>query len=155
MTIDTTPDTMSVPTTEGEDNKAIVRRFIDEIFVRGRKEAVDELLADDFVDHTPFPGVPPTRDGVKMLFGYLRSAFPDLHVRIHEQIADDDRVVFRVTGRGTHRGEFMGRAPTGARVEVAGIDIVRLEGERIAEHWAVFDQFGLLQQLDGSSPASS
>lgn len=64
-------------------------------------------------------------------------------------------MVFRVTGRGTHRGEFMGRPATGAYVEVAGIDIVRLEGGRIAEHWAVFDQFGVVQQLERHTRGSS
>ena len=98
-----------------EMNKLLVRRLVDEAQSNGNLGVVDELLADDFVDHSPFPGVPPTRDGVKMLFGYLRSAFPDLHVRIDEQIADDEKVVTRKTFAGTHRGEFMGVPAAGGR----------------------------------------
>jgi steroid delta-isomerase-like uncharacterized protein len=128
-------------------NKALVRRLVDEGQSKGDLAVVDELLADDFVDHSPFPGLPPTRDGVKMLFGYLRSVFPDLHVRIDEQIADDEKVVTRKTFEGTHGAEFMGVPSTGRSVSFEVIDILTLRDGRICEHRVVFDQLGIRQQL--------
>jgi steroid delta-isomerase-like uncharacterized protein len=130
-----------------ESNKTLVRRLVDEAQSRGNIAVVDELLADDFVDHTPFPGVPPTRDGVKMLFGYLRGAFPDLHVRVDEQIADEEKVVTRKTFEGTHRGEFMGVAPTGRPISFEVIDILTLDNGRIVEHRMVVDRLGIQQQM--------
>ena len=128
-------------------NKALVRRLVDEAQSKGNLGVVDELLSEDFIDHSPFPGVPPTRDGVKMLFGYLRSVFPDLQVRIDEQVADDDKVVTRKTFEGTHRGEFMGMPSTGRRVSFEVIDILTIRNGRISEHRLAFDQLGIRQQL--------
>ena len=130
-----------------ESNKILVRRLVDEAQSRGNIAVVDELMADDFVDHTPFPGVPPTRDGVKMLFSYLRTAFPDLHVRGDEQVADDEKVVTRKTFAGTHRGEFMGVAPTGRPISFEVIDILTLNNGRIVEHRMVVDRLGIQQQM--------
>lgn len=130
-----------------EANKNLIRRLIDEAQSQGKLDVVDELLADDFVDHTPFRGVPPTRTGVKMLFGYLRSAFPDLQVRIHEQIAEGEKVVTRKTFEGTHQGEFMGVPSTGRPIAFEVIDILTVRDGRIAEHRVVFDQLAIQQQL--------
>jgi hypothetical protein len=68
-----------------QENKTLVRRVIDEAQNRGKLDVIDDLFADDFVDHTPLPGLPPTREGVRMLFEALRVAFPDLHVVVSEQ----------------------------------------------------------------------
>jgi steroid delta-isomerase-like uncharacterized protein len=131
-----------------ETNKALVCRLVNEAQGQGNIDVVDEILADDFIDHTPFPGVPPTREGVKMLFGYLRSVFPDLRVTIHEQIADAKRVATRKTFEGTHRGDFMGVAGTGKTITFEVIDILTFnDGGRIAEHRVVFDRMGIQQQL--------
>jgi steroid delta-isomerase-like uncharacterized protein len=130
-----------------QENKTIVRRLIDETQNQANFAALDELLADDFVDHTPLPGLPPTREGVRMLFGALRAAFPDLHVVVSEQIAEDERVVTRKTFNGTHGGEFLGFAATGNPVAFEVIDILTIRGKRITEHRVVFDQLGLLRQL--------
>ncbi len=134
-------------TTE-ERNKRIVRRFVEE-FQSGADETVaDQILADDFVDRSPFPGVSPDREGVKRLFGALRAAFPDLRAEIHDQLAEGDRVATRKTFRGTHRGEFLGIPPTGQAVAFDVIDFVRMESNgRIAEQWNVVDLMGLMQQL--------
>ena len=134
---------------QAETNKALVRRLVDEAQTKGNLDVVDELLADDFVDHCPFPGVPPTRDGAKMLFGYLRSVFPDLQVRIDEQVADDEKVVTRKTFEGTHRGEFMGVPASGRRVSFEVIDILTIRDGRISEHRLAYDRLGLQQQLTG------
>ena len=133
-----------------EANKSIVRRLVDEAQSNGNLAVVDELLAADFIDHDPFPGLPPTRDGVKLLFGHLRTAFPDLHVRIDEQIADEEKVVTRKTFAGTHSAEFMGVAATGRAVSWEVIDILTLRDGRIAEHRLAFDPTRLQRQLTAS-----
>jgi steroid delta-isomerase-like uncharacterized protein len=130
-----------------EHHKTKVRRLVDEAESGGRLDVVDELLAEDFVDHTPLPGIPPTREGVKMLFAGLRAAFPDLHVTISEQIAEDDRVATRKTFRGTHQGDFLGVPASGRPVEFEVIDILTFENGKISEHRVVVDQLGLLRQL--------
>jgi steroid delta-isomerase-like uncharacterized protein len=130
-----------------EDYKSKVRRLVDEAQSAGQLGVVDELLADDFVDHTPLPGLPPTREGVKMLFAGLRAAFPDLHVTISEQIAEDTRVATRKTFRGTHHGDFLGVPASGRPVEFEVIDILTFENDKISEHRVILDQLGLLKQL--------
>ena len=132
-----------------ETNKALVLRLIDEAQSNGKLEVVDELLADDFVDHTPLPGVPPTRDGVKMLFGHLRSAFPDLQVHVQEQIAEGEKVATRKVFEGTHRGEFLGVPPTERTISFEVIDILTFRGGKIAEHRVILDQAALQRQLVG------
>ena len=128
-------------------NKDLVRRLVDEAQSAGQLDVVDELLGEDFVDYTPFPGVPPTRDGVKMLFGYLRQVFPDLRVRIDEQIGEGEKVMTRKTFAGTHGAEFMGVPATGRPVSFEVIDILTVREERIVEHRVVFDRLAILQQL--------
>jgi steroid delta-isomerase-like uncharacterized protein len=128
-------------------NKRIVRRLIEEAQQGGNLEVIQELLAEDFVDHTPLPGLPPTRDGVSMLFAGMRQAFPDLRVTIEEQIADDEKVATRKTFEGTHRGPFLGIAATGNPIRFEVIDILTVRGGTIREHRVVADQLTLMQQL--------
>ena len=130
-----------------EQNRALVRRFVDEVQSWGNHAAIDEYLAETFTNHSPVPGVPPTRDGVRLLFDAFRSAFPDMHVVIHDQVAEGDRVVTRKTFHGTHHGVFMGIPPTGRPVSFEVIDLVRITDDKITDHWNVVDQLGLLQQL--------
>src|SRR5688572_14541790 len=106
------------------NQKAIVQRFVDEVISGGRLGQIDELVTSDYAYHAPGMEIRGP-EGIKGVFAMLRGAFPDWTEDIEDLLVDRDRVVFRVTGHGTHRGEFMGNAPTGARVEVAGIDIVR------------------------------
>lgn len=135
-------------------NKALVCRLVKEAQEGGELAVVDELLAEDFVDHSPLPGVPPTRDGVRALFAGLRAAFPDLRVTIHEQIAEGNQVVTRKTFEGTHGGAFMGIPATGNKIAFTVIDILTLRDGKIREHRLVLDQLHLLQQL-GAIPFSA
>jgi predicted ester cyclase len=91
-------------------------------------------------------------DAIRGVFAMLREAFPDWHETLEDMIAEGDKVVFRVTGHGTHQGEFFGIPATGTRVTMGGLDLVHVERGRFVEHWANFDQFGLMQQL-GAIPA--
>jgi steroid delta-isomerase-like uncharacterized protein len=134
------------------DNQAIVRRFIEEYQTGGDECAAEEILADDFVDHSPFGPFAPDREGVKQLFAMLRAAFPDLRAEIRDQFASGDKVVTRKTFHGTNDGEFMGMPPTGKKVSFDVIDILRLRDGQFVDHWNVVDALGLMQQL-GAIPA--
>jgi steroid delta-isomerase-like uncharacterized protein len=133
------------------DNKTVINHFVEQVINQGNLAVLDEVLTSSYVYHAPGLEVSGP-EGMQVVFTMLRRAFPDWHETVEDLIAEGDRVVFRVTGRGTHQGEFYGIPPTGKRVSMSGIDIVRLDGQRIAEHWAIFDQFGLMQQL-GVIPA--
>ena len=130
-----------------EENKAKMRRLIDEGFNQGNLGVVDELIAPDAVDHNLPPGIGPGAEGLKQLITMFRTAFPDMHLATEDVIAEGDKVVARSTIRGTHKGEFMGIAPTGKQVTISGIDIVRSEGGKMVEHWGLTDDMGMMQQL--------
>lgn len=133
------------------DPKSVVRRFVEEFQTAGNLATAESLLASDFEDHTPFPGFRGTREGVLDLFAVMRGAFPDLRAEIHHQLAEGDLVATRKVFRGTHRGAFAGIAPTGRQVEIWVIDLVRVRDDRIAEHWNLVDQAGLMAQLQSAA----
>ena len=135
-----------------EAAKAVVRRNTEEVQGGGNFEVFEELFADDFLDHTPQPGRTPDKDGARQLYKILRTAFPDFHADIHWQLADGDRVTTYKTYHGTHRGEFLGVAPTGRQIQFETVDVMRVRNGKITEHWGVANIFSLMQQL-GAWPA--
>jgi len=130
-----------------ERNKLTVRAFIAAAYCHADLAAIDAYLAPELVDHSPMSGLPPTRDGLRLLFAALRTAFPDLQATIHDQVAEGDKVVTRKTIRGTHLGPLMGIPATGRSVAINVIDIVRLVDGRYAEHWGVNTLAPVLAQL--------
>ena len=134
-------------------NMAVARRFFD-AWVRGGDPAVlVDVLAPDNVFHDPAdPETPPGPAGATAMAAGFVAAFPDLRVVEEDYVAGGDKVVYRWRGRATHRGAFAGVPPTGRPVEFSGIEIVRLAGGRIVEHWDEIDALGLLRQL-GAGPA--
>ena len=136
-----------------EQDKALVRRFVEEIFNRGNMSVVDEVFAPDFVEHEELPaGIPSNREGVVQLTTMLRSAFPEFNATIDDIIAEGDKVVIRMTWRGTQEGEFLGIPPTGKSISIGVIDIIRMADGKAVEHWGQMDSMGMLQQL-GAIPA--
>jgi steroid delta-isomerase-like uncharacterized protein len=136
-----------------DQHKALLRRLYDEVFTQGNIDVLDEIVAEHAVEHKGLPGIEATgREGVWQLASAFRRAFPDLTFEVHDLIAEGDKVVGHVTIHGTHEGELVGIPPTGRRVSVAAIDIVRAEGGKLAEHWGVTDNLAMLQQL-GIIPA--
>jgi steroid delta-isomerase-like uncharacterized protein len=110
--------------------------------------AYAELVADDFIEHDYVPGLPATKDGMLDYFRLILSAFPDLRMDVEDLIASDNKTVARVKATGTHRGEFMGVPPTGSRVEIQLIDIMKFDDAGlISEHWGVADLLSLMQQV--------
>jgi steroid delta-isomerase-like uncharacterized protein len=132
-----------------ETNKALSRRFLEEVFNNGKLNVLDEIIAKDHVTTGPgtLPGLPTGPEGQKQLVTVYRNAFPDVHFTVDEQIAEGDKVVTRWTGRGTHKGELFGIPATGKSSTVTGIAVDRIANGKIAESWGIFDQFGMMQQL--------
>jgi steroid delta-isomerase-like uncharacterized protein len=111
------------------------------------------LVADDFVEHQGLPDLP-TKEGTLEFFRVLLAAFPDWRMTVEDLIASGDKAVARVQVTGTHKGEFLGVPPAGARVDVQLIDIMRFNGTgQVCEHWGVADMLSLMQQL-GVVPAA-
>ena len=132
-----------------EQNKELIRRYfqaIDEACEAGNAEIIDDFLAPDFVEHNPFPGVPPTRDGWKQAFMQFVNGAPGYHV-VEDLVAEDDKVVGRITAYGKHEGELFGIPRTGKEIRVTGIAMWRIRDGRIVEHWHETDQLALMQQL--------
>ena len=129
------------------DHSATMRRSY-ELINEGDIDGFGHLMAEGFVEHEDTPGLPATKDGVLQFFRGYRDAFPDLRMDAEEVIASGDRTVARVKASGTQDGEFMGMPPSGRRVEVQLIDIMRFDDAGlIAEHWGVVDMLSMLQQL--------
>jgi predicted ester cyclase len=139
-----------------EANTALVHRYIADVWQNGNLAALDTYLALDYRRHVSPTAPPLTRDGQKQRLAGFRSAFPDLVLTLDEAMAEGDRVVFRSTMRGTHEGVFQGIPPTGVRVTVALLDMVRVQDGRIVDQWGGPDLFDLLRQVGAtiSSPES-
>ncbi len=134
-----------------EENKALVRRFVEEFWNQGNTSAVDELMEIDAVIHMP-TGEVVDLDGLKGFAATWRRSFPDWHSTFEELIAEGDRVAERWTGRGTQRGELQGIAPTDRRVEVPGSVFYRIVDGKIVEFRGQLDMMGLMRQL-GAIPS--
>jgi predicted ester cyclase len=128
-----------------EENKALMRRFYEEVFNRGNLAILDELCASNFVDHNPFPGQAPGIEGVKQSFTAMRAAFPDMRVTVEDMLAEGDKVATHISFHATHRGEFMGMAPSGNEASARISDILRFASGKAVERWAVEDMSGLFQ----------
>jgi steroid delta-isomerase-like uncharacterized protein len=129
-----------------EQNKARIRRVIEEAYSRGDLSVVDEVAASDMIIHASSQDIH-GREGAKQFVTMFRTAFPDLHFTIEDQIAEGDMVVTRWTARGTHKGSFQGVAATGREVRLNGTDIDRMTNGKVVECWAHVDELGLMQQL--------
>jgi steroid delta-isomerase-like uncharacterized protein len=132
--------------------KKLNEQFYDEVFRRRRVEAIDTLLTDDFVEHTPAPGQGTDRRATKEFISQMLKAFPDLDFQIENQIAEGDTVAVTATMTGTHRAEFMGVPATGRRVVVQTMDTGKVRGGRFSDHWGLVDVPSLMTQLGLPSP---
>ena len=131
-----------------DENKALSRRFFEEIVNAQRLEVADEIFASDHTYSDPSsPGIPNGPEGQKALIGAYIAAFPDLHHAVEEQFVDGDTVLTRWTATGTHQGSLLGIQPTGKPAKVTGVWIHRIANGKIAESKNVWDTLGMLQQL--------
>lgn len=139
--------------TATQSNEQLVRRFIDEVFVRGRLEAVDELVAADFVPHT-WPSTGDGRGDLKRAMARVSKGLADVRFTVDDLIAVDDRVAVRLTASARQVGELMGIPASGKSYTIGEIHWFRLRDGKIAEHWHQFDQLGMLRQL-GAMPGAA
>jgi predicted ester cyclase len=133
-----------------DENKAVVRRFVHEIFDKGNVSAVDELVDDSFVPHT-WPSVTGKED-FKETVVRMAKAVKDPHHTIEDMLAEGDRVSVRLTSHATQTGDVMGVAAAGKEYTIAEQHIFRLEGGKVVEHWHVADMLAMMQQI-GAFPA--
>ncbi len=140
-----------------EENKALVRRYFDEIDRTGDESVVDHYVSADFVDHSPSLGRTPDLEGLKAAFRMFRTGSPGTH-RIEDIVAEGDKVVVRVTGQGVHSGELFGIPATQREFTATGITIFRVADGMIVERWAVGHVFGhafFVERPDHASADSS
>ena len=138
-----------------KENKALIRRWIDEVLTQGYTRRVDEIFAPNYVLHGPsLVQEVHGREGIGRYVATLRAASPDLRFTVEDQIAEGDKVVTRFRTRGTHQGELWGMPPTGKEVEITNMSMSRIEGGKMAEEWPAPDRLGMMQQL-GLIPESA
>lgn len=130
-----------------DQNKAIVQRYIEEVYNKGNVDVVNELVAADYVNHGGLSDQAPGAEGLKQFIPQLRTIFPDEHLTLDQVIAEGDKVAYRWVARGTHKAEMMGVAPTGKQLTGTGISIVRIANGKIAEEWTSRDDLSIMQQL--------
>jgi len=131
------------------ENIDIVSEFHQRVLSEKDLDAVEDLLAEDYVEHNPAlpDGELRGRENLVEFWEGLFEAFPDLWISEEDVFAEGDTVVTRHVGRATHEGEFMDLEPTGNEFEIDGIDIYRIEDGKLAESWISLDMFGMMQQL--------
>jgi steroid delta-isomerase-like uncharacterized protein len=137
------------------ENKAITRRIFEEVINTGDLSLADQFIAQEMVSHNNPPDAPSGMEGFKHFVTTFRAAFPDLTFTIEDMIAERDKVVARVTMRGTHKGDFMGVPATARGVDMDSIDIMRFADGKVVEHWGQGDVVGLLQQLGAVVPPTA
>lgn len=134
-----------------EENKAISRQWREE-FDKGNWAVLDEFIAPNVVMHFAGSPEPLNREAMEQMLKMFYGAFPDLHHTFEDQIAEGDKVMLRLTFRGTHQGEFQGIPPTGKEIEFTAIVVDRIIDGKIVEHWSNMDNLSMMQQL-GVIPA--
>jgi steroid delta-isomerase-like uncharacterized protein len=117
-----------------EDNKAIIRAYVEMVWNRKQLDRAEEVVASDFIDHAPLPGQAPGLEGAKRKWAMYLTAIPDLRVTIEDLVAEGDKVAVRRSYEGTHQGELLGIPATGKQLQVGSISIFRLVDGKIAEN---------------------
>jgi steroid delta-isomerase-like uncharacterized protein len=128
--------------------ETIAQRYFNEVWNEGKVDVLEELLAPDYINHTPStPNPPPGPAGLKPIVRAIRQAFPDLHYTIEDIVVGADTIAIRTTMSGTHEGDLFGIPATHRHVKVMQIQIERIKNGRIVEHWRVTDDLTLMRQL--------
>jgi predicted ester cyclase len=130
--------------TQLDTNKALVRRFYEEVVNTGNVELVEEFLAPDFVEVADGKRYAIGCDGAKAHITGVRATYPDLTVEIETQIAEGDWVATCITAKGTHLGQWLGIKPTGKELTFTGVNIDRVVGGKIVEHGGAANMLGPL-----------
>ncbi len=137
-----------------QENKAVYKRFIEEVFNKADFSNLRQFLTDDYQIREAPPGTPPGADGVRAVVSMFRGAFPDLQITLDEVIAEGDAVCARSTMRGTHRGPFMGFQATGKNVAMSTLTLVHIRDGRLCDSMVKNDVQALMKQL-GAEPVAA
>jgi steroid delta-isomerase-like uncharacterized protein len=129
-----------------QQQKMMIQRWVEVAWNNGDLAIADEVYSPDYLLHDPARPIHGT-EALKQFVATFLTGFPDIHVTIEDMIAEGDKVVWRYTVRGTHKGEFMGIAPTGKSITLTGILISRFADDKVVEDWNNYDALGMLQQL--------
>ena len=127
-------------------NKVVVRRFVDEIFVKGNADAVDKLVTADFVPHS-WPSVGPGTEALKQAIKRVSAGLAGVSMKIEDMISEDDKVAVRLTAHARHEGDFMGLPASGKEYTISETHIFHMRDGKVAEHWRDADMLGLMRQL--------
>ncbi len=130
-----------------EENKAVILRLVDEVYNDNNLDILDELVAQDIINHSAVPEHQHGIEGFRHVNRWVRAAFSDAHYTIDDIIAEGDMVACRITFDGTNDGEFRGSPPTGKRISFDHVHWHRLAEGKLVERWAVRDDLGAAQQL--------
>lgn len=128
-------------------NKSLCRKFFEELHNKGNLGIIDEVVDPNVYSHDPFPNQAAGSVGLRNTIKLFRSAFPDMSVKINDMIAENDKVMTKLTVYGTHTGEFMGIVSSNNKIEYEEVIILRITNGKIVEHWAVADALSLMQQI--------
>jgi predicted ester cyclase len=141
--------------TSTEQTRTAARRFYETLNTAMRTvdtSVLDEVVAVDAVDHNPVPNMKPGRAGIAEAFLEMRAWFPDVTFTVEDVVAEGDKAAVRFTIRGTHRGAMHGIQPTGKKVVIKVIDVLRFDGQQLRERWGESDRLSLYQQLGVDPP---
>lgn len=139
---------MTTQSKDQQTNTVVARRLAEAVCSQGNRRTFDAILADNYGNHTmPVPCIPGTKEGFERVVVVTRQAFPDVHVRIRDMVAEGEFAVFRDPVQATSRGDFLGVPENGKRLEWTDIPVLRLARGHIVEHWTNVDQLGMLRQL--------
>lgn len=136
------------PLRNEDQNRKIIQRYYEEVWNQGKLEVLDELLAANYINHTPsVPDPLPGPDGLKPIVSAIRKGFPDLHYEIKDIIVNDSMAVARVIMTGTHQNKLFNLSPTGKKISVNQINIEKIKNGKVIEHWRVTDELTMMKQL--------
>jgi len=136
-----------------EQNKAVVRRLVEDLMGGGDVSLVEKIISPDFVEHEELPpGMPSGYEGFGQSITMFHDAFPDAQGTIGEMVAEGDTVAVRWTWSGTHQGEFMGMPATGNSFSIPVIDFLRVKDGKVVEHWGATDMGAMMAQLGLQPP---
>jgi predicted ester cyclase len=138
-----------------EKNKALARRFYEEVLSKKNLDAIDELCDPEIVDHNPLPGQAPGLQGLRQTIAEYVRAFPDMRVTVREIVAEGDVVAVRLTGEATHSGSILGAAATGKKVTIRAIDMIRVKNGKATEVWHEGNDVEVLGQIGVKIPVTT
>jgi len=131
----------------GKNDESLARRFYDEVINQKKLEILDELVADDFVEHEEFPGIGAGPEAPRQFAEMVFAAFPDVRMEVEDLIIGENKEVVRGRMTGTHEGTFADIPATGNKVDVKLIDIMEVRDGKVTAHWGLTDMMTMMQQL--------